>query len=1785
MMIGEQFVSGIINGVTEVDDGLINTILEPVFNNIDESSITQYGDDVNKIVTDQIVKSLDITGSTAVDEVSSMVSGVLTDAFASASPDADITDVIDQYSMGLITSAQAIKISQDQHNLQADIYDKEYEALANLNAEGLTYDQLLQKIEEHSDGITGPIVETYSALQEKSEQLNEVLVQTSEIVLDNTEVTQEYKDSLVELGISEDEIAECFDATNSLVVTNAKQLNKLVKNAKKNTAQNVQLAKSQARLQYRKLYKEMDLLVDANGNVADGNMDVVRTLYAEMNALEKTIARYSMLEAQLLGNANAYEKFQEAQEIDSNTDYMGGAEDMVLALGEAFNTAELGTETAQAAIAGLVPESVYADLDTVDEKMSAIYKYFKDGKISQYFDLEFDDDGNIESAEMKLANLENFINDGLSANVFAGTDWEHFELNQTWLDSLPENADVLQEFADQMNVTKEVAFAFIKSFKDHDIEWLNGDYGTFFDQMLAGTNEGKIQLYTEQLADLTMQHAELAAEKQELIKLHEAEQIGEDEYQQKIEEINKKQEELNKSLTDYNQKLSEAQNLSKQSIFGVGAEETQFAGQVDYQIKTGVEIEATDNLDSLDNWIERNEKVKQLYAEQEEAQKNYTTALNEYQKAVNDNGGKPLADDHETAKALKTAEQGYMDVTSALSEAINKRDEFAEPTVLEIEIALDELDQKIESQRGEMERYLSLYDMDKNGHYSLNLEKNTTEMTAEEKSIYETLVQEYQEMSPEDQAKVQYYVDLLNSRTTLTSYLDADSTEVTLETLSDKIQEIIDLLEGMKISLDPESVQAFSAQLGELCRPRNIVANIRSFVSGLTGGNADVDGTAHITGTAHATGTAHKTGDWGIPTNEKDSLVGELGEELIVNPYTGRYYTVGTNGAEMVDIPRGSIIFNHKQTEELLKNGHISSRGKAYAEGNAHVTIFSDGASKTQTTLSSSASDLSNAASDLSDAADEFNEVFDWIEVRLEELDETLGLLEAKLENATYRDDKNKIIDQMIDTNNSKLENLEAGYKEYADYAAKLLTEIPEKYRDAAQNGAIAIEKFVGDADEATLEAIESYREWAQKSADLKQQAEELITTIRDLAVQKFDNAYEHGDMRASIQEAQTEKLQNVVDYDEEMGLISSPAYYKAMIENSKTTIKYLTSARDAMQKELDDAVASGEVVRGSAAWYEMVEQLYEVDGEIDEATLSIEEFQNAINDIYWDNFDELINRLGYISDDTKNLIDLFEKSGDLFTNPEGRTYEGGTTEYWTADDVQWTDTGLASLGLYAQQMEMAEYTAQQYANAIKDLKKDYADGKYSESEYLEKLNELTSAQHDSIEAYYDSRDAIIDLNKERIESVKDGIKKEIDAYSELIEKKKEELDVEKDLYDWQKSTAEQQKTIAEIKRKLAALAFDNSAAAIAERKKLEAELAEAEAEREEMYYERSIENQKDALDAELEDFTTEKEAEIEMWDKYLENVEQIIIDSLGIVQTNATEIGATLTDAAEEYSLTISDAVLSPWQDGALAVSDYQTAFNTAMSSTTDQLEIIGNQWQNVIDKMLQASKITLDNINAENAGYTSATYTPPAAPTNPTPSTTENTAKPALTQGSYVEVKPGAKWYSDSYGGGAWGYASSGTIKYINISGSHAYNIDGLGWIKKTDIKGYAKGTTSLKQSGIINVDELGEELILGAHNGRLTYAEKGTGIMPADITSNLMSWGALDPQEMLDRNRPQIAPSKSVINNSMEISVDASVGTLIHVDRLDGNNLDEITKVVDKAWDKKMQGLNSAIKKFSR
>jgi hypothetical protein len=61
--------------------------------------------------------------------------------------------------------------------------------------------------------------------------------------------------------------------------------------------------------------------------------------------------------------------------------------------------------------------------------------------------------------------------------------------------------------------------------------------------------------------------------------------------------------------------------------------------------------------------------------------------------------------------------------------------------------------------------------------------------------------------------------------------------------------------------------------------------------------------------------------------------MGELGPELVVAG--GRYYTVGNNGAEFVNLPKDAIVFNHLQTQRLLAGGSVGRGTPAVSEAAA----------------------------------------------------------------------------------------------------------------------------------------------------------------------------------------------------------------------------------------------------------------------------------------------------------------------------------------------------------------------------------------------------------------------------------------------------------------------------------------------------------------------------------------------------------------------------------------------------------------------------------------------------------------------------------------------------------------------------------------------------------------------------------------------------------------------------------------------------------------------------------
>jgi hypothetical protein len=258
-------------------------------------------------------------------------------------------------------------------------------------------------------------------------------------------------------------------------------------------------------------------------------------------------------------------------------------------------------------------------------------------------------------------------------------------------------------------------------------------------------------------------------------------------------------------------------------------------------------------------------------------------------------------------------------------------------------------------------------------------------------------------------------------------------------------------------------------------------------------------------------------------------------------------------------------------------------------------------------------------------------------------------------------------------------------------------------------------------------------------------------------------------------------------------------------------------------------------------------------------------------------------------------------------------------------------------------------------------------------------------------------------------------------------------------------------------------------------------------------------------------------------------------------------------------------------------------------MSSTTEQLEAMKQKWNDVIALIVQASAHEIAIQNNQNKELTAANPTKKKVPTQNDNSNSNKPTTKSIKVGGQIDAGS-AKIYS--YAGDKKGQKQyySKDPRYTVIQEKdgyllvrhHSLKSGYTGWFKKSDVRGLAVGTKSVDKSGLFNVDELGEELILRPQNGRLTYLEKGSGVIPADLTSNLMQWGELDPQDMLDRNRPKVETIYTVNN---EINIDNSIAELIHIDNCSTETLPDVEKIVNKALDQHMKNLNNSLKRFTR
>ena len=425
-------------------------------------------------------------------------------------------------------------------------------------------------------------------------------------------------------------------------------------------------------------------------------------------------------------------------------------------------------------------------------------------------------------------------------------------------------------------------------------------------------------------------------------------------------------------------------------------------------------------------------------------------------------------------------------------------------------------------------------------------------------------------------------------------------------------------------------------------------------------------------GTAHVLGSAYSSGNWGIKKNET-ALVGELGTETIVR--NGKFFTVGDNGAEFAHIQKGDIIFNHKQTEELFKNGYVTSgggRAKIYGESFAYGSAYASGgrlpssiSSKKKNTSSNKSSKKSNTSkvksssgsntksnsnSKSSESAEKSEELLDWIETLLSRTSRLTELATNAVERAVGLSNKqNALVDAVTKTQNEITTNQNAANKYFAQ--ANSLGLAPG-YVDKIKNGTLDIESIT---DDNLKDKISKYKDYYEKGLSAQDKVLDLQDKLNELYQKRLEIIEKEYDTIVEVNNSLKDMLDAKISYNSAYGVANDNQdnidSINKSIKAQEDTFNQLTKKFDEYQKEVNSQIASGALKQGSEDYRSAQKNLNDFTANIYKASQELIELQDKLVKLRVDAIQTIIDTFKRRSDKLDKYSSLLEAKDE--TVPE----------------------------------------------------------------------------------------------------------------------------------------------------------------------------------------------------------------------------------------------------------------------------------------------------------------------------------------------------------------------------------------------------------------------------------------------------------------------------------------------------------------------------------------------------
>lgn len=1080
---------------------------------------------------------------------------------------------------------------------------------------------------------------------------------------------------------------------------------------------------------------------------------------------------------------------------------------------------------------------------------------------------------------------------------------------------------------------------------------------------------------------------------------------------------------------------------------------------------------------------------------------------------------------------------------------------------------------------------------DQNGviHYTADMDGVETELNQvrnEKGSVYFEA-----DTSEVDKAKKEMEKPTSSEHTTYNNTVNNTTTTAT-DNASGKVNDVVNKANSSKATITVDAttgvaqgkIRKFLQYIAGVKPKINIAANannLRSSISNILNRSwsikvkANVSGmpkSAEASGTlrSHASGTiveksgtaynvlnmkAHASGTpVGLKTDE-EAVVNECGNEAIIR--SGYLYEI-PGGTHIQSLKKGDVIINARDWAAIKKNGGVSKfAGKAYANGTvsvrdmvstgipAHYNSSSVG-SKIVTTAPSSSSSTSkkkttakktsNKKTSSGTSSSKAEDLLDWIEIKISRIEDIISNL-GTTATSTFASWSNRAKD--LSSELSKVTE-EIGiqtdaYDRYIKQANSV--GLKESIAKLVRNGKIDITKY----DDKTKEKISDYQNWYDKAVDCKNAIVELKEKEKELIQQKFDDIATRYDGYISLIENKAKRIEELISQTEAKGLAVSEKYYTQQVADENSKIERLTAQRNEQVKALADALRTGTVVEDSEAWYEMNQAIDDTTQSIYECNTSVLELNNSIRQLSWDRFDSLQDKISLVADEANFMVGIMESS-KLF------------------DDLgKITDTGMATMGLYAQNYNVYMNQADRYAKEIESINAELSksENKYND-DLINRKQELIKAQQDAINAANGEKNAIKDL-------ISEGFDAELSSLQGLIDKYEEALDSEADLYTYQKNVKDQTDNIASLQKQILSYQGDTSEEGRLKLQQAQAKLKDAQTDLKETEMDKNIEAQKEILSDmydDYEDYLNEK----------LDDMDTLIRDAIDSINSNSVSIGNTLADEASKVGYDMSNTMTSIWNDSSNIITTYGNQFLAGQTSTNTALNSI-YQWLNsktAYENSQANSNITTANnngsenlVNAASKTQQTTTSKPATSTANKTQSTTKTTTttapktsyqKVSSISGTITSKSSASKIKAVQYALKQLGYYKgsidgkwSNTLKNAINKFQKVEKVDSGGGsanigdkTKKAFKKhGYASGVYNLKEDELAWTQEKGTEAIIRPDGAILTPLSRGDSVLNADATKNMFNLFN-DPSRFLNMQPVINSTMNNTFNNSMYVDM---------------------------------------------